>query len=765
LLAQVVAVSECGVAVLVGTVRGWMPASEWSEDAADWCRALERLEEGDLLDVSPMMAPHDKEDVLMVSRRLFQQTDVDASWQGVEKTMCVSELTRELLRGHVGNIAVVAEQGTYAHALDRLTDSAWAHEHAALGPGDEVAGRVSEIAGRLGVPILDLGAALDARAVETILAGADGANELQAQAASAPTAERGTAPVHPAAGIGPVLLVEDDARCRESLKALLRQRGFAVNAVGSAADALAVVGAGMEGGGVGSTSHGLLGLLVVDVNLGPIAKHHDGLELAQRLRETAKCPVLLITGEDATAAKRRQWGALEVNACLLKPFAAEEFLGALDEALSQEAAPWPQLLGGGEGPEPADEPGTHPAPPQALTPQAALARLSLRRAGTAIHVFRLHQRSLKARSIVDVNGDRLQWVALRGKIAKSPIRDVALDDVVVLDTDCATRARHYWTQRMMPYSSFCGVPVRVPGPYKYALVCFHAEASAFDQAYLAAAQLCAEELGRVLEGSQLTSTRAHETLLVATGLTLESIAHELRTDLVTLAADVGRLKQRLSIASDTPSAESADVADIASGIDVVVRSAQSKVSALTGVRGGARIIDVQECARLATRRCMDVVYRTLPRHAPQIHIDMPGVAQYEPWHVRGTLAGLTIVLFNVLLNAAQQLELMIGAGMARAGRIWTTYEVRECADGHRRGLIRIHDSGPGIHADDWDRVFEPGYSTKPGGTGLGLYICKFLLRQVRGSGRGAEVRLTRSVVWGGSTFTVALPLETPQSEG
>ncbi len=44
---------------------------------------------------------------------------------------------------------------------------------------------------------------------------------------------------------------------------------------------------------------------------------------------------------------------------------------------------------------------------------------------------------------------------------------------------------------------------------------------------------------------------------------------------------------------------------------------------------------------------------------------------------------------------------------------------------HQTGIhIRIHDNGPGIHADDLDRIFDPFFTTKPvgSGTGLGLYI-------------------------------------------
>ena len=43
--------------------------------------------------------------------------------------------------------------------------------------------------------------------------------------------------------------------------------------------------------------------------------------------------------------------------------------------------------------------------------------------------------------------------------------------------------------------------------------------------------------------------------------------------------------------------------------------------------------------------------------------------------------------------------------------------------------IKIEDSGPGIPADRLSQVFEPFYTTKQEGTGLGLYVTKHLVER------------------------------------
>ena len=42
-------------------------------------------------------------------------------------------------------------------------------------------------------------------------------------------------------------------------------------------------------------------------------------------------------------------------------------------------------------------------------------------------------------------------------------------------------------------------------------------------------------------------------------------------------------------------------------------------------------------------------------------------------------------------------------------------------------LIRIEDSGPGLEAKNIERIFEPFYTTKPAGMGLGLAICRSIV--------------------------------------
>jgi len=69
-----------------------------------------------------------------------------------------------------------------------------------------------------------------------------------------------------------------------------------------------------------------------------------------------------------------------------------------------------------------------------------------------------------------------------------------------------------------------------------------------------------------------------------------------------------------------------------------------------------------------------------------------------------------------------------------------------------RGVLSVEDSGPGIPEEQLPRIFEPFFSTRPGGLGLGLSLCETLATAMGGS-LSARARAPR-----GAVFRLALPL-------
>jgi two-component system nitrogen regulation sensor histidine kinase NtrY len=67
-------------------------------------------------------------------------------------------------------------------------------------------------------------------------------------------------------------------------------------------------------------------------------------------------------------------------------------------------------------------------------------------------------------------------------------------------------------------------------------------------------------------------------------------------------------------------------------------------------------------------------------------------------------------------------------------------------------LISVSDNGSGIEAHNIDHIFEPKFTTKNSGMGLGLGIIKNIIENYKGT-------ITFETEYGkGTTFTVALPI-------
>ncbi|MFO1022165.1 MAG: ATP-binding protein [Planctomycetales bacterium] len=68
--------------------------------------------------------------------------------------------------------------------------------------------------------------------------------------------------------------------------------------------------------------------------------------------------------------------------------------------------------------------------------------------------------------------------------------------------------------------------------------------------------------------------------------------------------------------------------------------------------------------------------------------------------------------------------------------------------------ITFRDDGSGIPLEDQQRIYQPYFTTKPTGTGLGLFVCQNIMDQML----GGKIELVRSSAEG-TTFLVTLPVD------
>jgi len=106
--------------------------------------------------------------------------------------------------------------------------------------------------------------------------------------------------------------------------------------------------------------------------------------------------------------------------------------------------------------------------------------------------------------------------------------------------------------------------------------------------------------------------------------------------------------------------------------------------------------------------------------------------------VSGDRVQLQQVMLNLIINAIESM--------------------REVAEGERNltistrclapdeVLVTVRDTGPGLDAPKLDRLFEAFYTTKPGGLGIGLSICRSIV-EAHGGRLWAEANSPRGAIF------------------
>jgi signal transduction histidine kinase len=87
--------------------------------------------------------------------------------------------------------------------------------------------------------------------------------------------------------------------------------------------------------------------------------------------------------------------------------------------------------------------------------------------------------------------------------------------------------------------------------------------------------------------------------------------------------------------------------------------------------------------------------------------------------IQGDRVQVQQVILNLIINAVEAMsavsegarELLISTGQDASGGV----------------LVAVRDSGPGLNPENFDRLFDAFYTTKPGGMGMGLSICRSIV--------------------------------------
>jgi signal transduction histidine kinase len=111
--------------------------------------------------------------------------------------------------------------------------------------------------------------------------------------------------------------------------------------------------------------------------------------------------------------------------------------------------------------------------------------------------------------------------------------------------------------------------------------------------------------------------------------------------------------------------------------------------------------------------------------------------------IRGDRIQLQQVVLNLIMNAVEAMS-----EVSKESRDLLISSREDTSDGV---LVAVQDSGPGLNPENLEDLFDPFYTTKPSGMGMGLSICRSIV-EVHGGRLWAAANMPK-----GASFHFSLP--------
>lgn len=222
--------------------------------------------------------------------------------------------------------------------------------------------------------------------------------------------------------------------------------------------------------------------------------------------------------------------------------------------------------------------------------------------------------------------------------------------------------------------------------------------------------------------------RAHELLLkaqnemarasrVATiGALSVSLAHELNQPIASMSMDAATVLRELK-KPDSDRDRMAQIVDRLSRntmrLAAIVDRTRNRVS------GRERTLAPLDLCTLA-RETASLLERDAAARGATLHVHCSGNAalvEADPVEIQQVLVNLTMNALDAMSD--QTLD---------ASRV----DIAVTGTGEDRVRVSVSDSGPGIPDDQIEQIFQPFYTTKPDGVGMGLQICRWTIEALGG---------------------------------
>jgi len=228
---------------------------------------------------------------------------------------------------------------------------------------------------------------------------------------------------------------------------------------------------------------------------------------------------------------------------------------------------------------------------------------------------------------------------------------------------------------------------------------------------------------------------AHANRVTTMGQLTASIAHEVNQP---IAAAITHAHAALRWLGDQPP----DLEEVRHALDDIIKDGNRAGDVIGRIRTLIKKVPARHDQLDINEAILEVIEVTrseLLRDAVSLRTEL---AKSLPL-IRGDRIQLQQIVLNLIMNAVE--------AMSEASKEPRDLLISTAEDVSNRVLVVVRDSGPGLSPESLERLFAPFYTTKPGGMGMGLSICRSIIKA-----HGGRVWATANVTQG-ATFHFSLP--------
>jgi C4-dicarboxylate-specific signal transduction histidine kinase len=245
---------------------------------------------------------------------------------------------------------------------------------------------------------------------------------------------------------------------------------------------------------------------------------------------------------------------------------------------------------------------------------------------------------------------------------------------------------------------------------------------------------------RTAELQRTMAELTHMNRVATAGVLAASIAHEINQPLTGIVVSASAARRWLALSE--PSIEEAQDA-----LDQIERDGHRAGEIITSLRGMFK-------KETQARKPIDInklIFTVLAivRHELQTHgVDLRTQLDESLPTLEGDRVQLQQVVLNLVMNAIEAMQ-------SAAPR---TLSIRSCLSKPNFVHVAIEDTGTGIDPSNHDHIFNPMFTTKARGMGIGLSVCQSIVKSHNG-----RIWVTRGIEKG-SIFQFELPTNVGQGD-